>query len=187
MKRRSNECYLFDVVHSTRNAIIIPPFVVRRAGTKQASKATAMSSSAIAATIAGSVALTLKSRFFIVRVNANERNQAKHHADKCQLHALPDHQFQHVASGRAERHPLELRPPFAAMDHCPYPGGHVPLCVKSSFILRSQGVELSGSPSKFKLKPEFRTSALSPVSSAPHPIAILLCYGVSVVGGDRLN
>jgi hypothetical protein len=54
-------------------------------------------------------------------------------------------------------------------------------------IAFSRRVELTGSPSKFNLKPEFRTSALSPVSPAPHPIAILLCYGVSVVGGDRLN
>src|SRR6266508_5441932 len=64
-----------SAAHSQRNATSGSTFVARRAGTKQASKATAMSSSAIAANVAGSVALTLKSRFFIVRVNANDETR----------------------------------------------------------------------------------------------------------------
>ena len=58
--------------YSHRRAIIGSTFVARRAGIQQASNATAMSSSAIAENVAGSVALTPKSRFFIVRVNAND-------------------------------------------------------------------------------------------------------------------
>jgi hypothetical protein len=60
------------LVYSPRNATIGSTFVARRAGRKQASNATAMSSRTGAANVAGSVALTPKSRFLIVRVNATD-------------------------------------------------------------------------------------------------------------------
>ena len=58
--------------YSYLSATIGSTFVARLAGTQHASKATNASSNAIPTNVHGFVALTPKSRFFIVRVNANE-------------------------------------------------------------------------------------------------------------------
>src|SRR5215470_6786085 len=67
----SEQALLCEGDYSLRSATIGSTFAARRAGIQQASKATAVSNSAIAANVTGSVALTPKSRVLIVRVNAS--------------------------------------------------------------------------------------------------------------------
>jgi hypothetical protein len=57
-------------LQSHRSAIIGSTFVARRAGSQQATRATANNSAAINAKISGSVALTPYSKLFIKRVAA---------------------------------------------------------------------------------------------------------------------
>src|SRR5262245_6836818 len=61
-----------SAAHSHRSATSGSTFVARRAGTKQASRATNANSNAITVNVSGSVGLTLYSSVFINRVNAKE-------------------------------------------------------------------------------------------------------------------
>ena len=75
-----------------------------RAGTQHASNATSASSNAIATKVTGSVALTPKSRFFIVRVNASAAIKPKRNARECEFHSVTNHESEYVSTLRAERH-----------------------------------------------------------------------------------
>ena len=72
-RRQGATWFQFGMAYSWRKDVIGSTFVTRRAGIKQASKATTSSNNVTAANVTASVAFTPKSKLFISRVSAERR------------------------------------------------------------------------------------------------------------------